>query len=165
MCDAIVCIQGCIYTFPIQCPINDLLAEIRFRLQSLLHPLHLVLCCAFRSGPCLKFTHAARRLQATITTTALTCKHFNDDGHLLLDDVLVREAGIAAVIGSRVVEQDVREVQISVHSHGHPAVLPHRLHGGERRLNGPVERSRIWAWNETWCWKKNSWKLLWSADH
>lgn len=76
-------------------------------------------------------------------TIILTCKHFNDHRHLLLDDILVGEAGVTAEISSRVVEQDVREVQISVYSHGYPAVLPHRLHCGESCLNGPVERSRI----------------------
>ena len=85
-------------------------------------------------------------------TIILTRQHFNNHGHLLLDDVLVGETGVTAVISGWVIEQDVREVEVSVDSHGNPAVLPHSLHGGERRLDGPAERSRVWAWDETWCW-------------
>lgn len=81
--------------------------------------------------------------KADMRTIILTCKHFNNHRHLLLDDIFVGEAGVTAVVSRRVIEQDVREVQISIYSHGYPAVLPHRLHGGESCLNGPVERSRI----------------------
>lgn len=73
----------------------------------------------------------------------LTSKNFDHHRHLLLYYILVREAGIAAVISGRVIEQDVREVQVSIPTHGNPAVLPHRLHGGECCLNRPVERTRI----------------------
>lgn len=76
-------------------------------------------------------------------TFVLTCKHFNNHRHLLLDDVLVGETGVAAVISGRVIKQDVREVQISVDSHGNSTVLPYSLCGGESCLNRPVERSRI----------------------
>ena len=84
-------------------------------------------------------------------TAILTCKHFNNHGHLLLDDVLVRETGITAEITDRVIEQHVREVQVSVDPHGNPAVLPHSLRGGESRLDRPVERSRVGAWFGTRC--------------
>lgn len=75
----------------------------------------------------------------------LTRQHLNHHWHLLLDDVLVGEAGITAVIGSRVIELDVREIQISVYSHGYPAVRPHRVHGGDSCLNRPVKRPCVGA--------------------
>lgn len=81
--------------------------------------------------------------------TLLTCKHLNDHRHLLLNDIPIREASITAVISSRVINQHIREIQISIDSHGNPAVLPYRLHGGESCLNGPVERSRIGTWHWT----------------
>lgn len=74
-----------------------------------------------------------------------TCENLDHHWHLLLNDVPVGEASVAAVIGGGVVVEDVREVQVSVHTHGHPAVLPHRLHGGESRLDRPVEGSRVRA--------------------
>lgn len=77
----------------------------------------------------------------TSHTSTPTCENFDNHGPLLLDDVPVGEAGVAAVVGHGVVDEDVGEVQVSVHAHGHPAVLWHRLHGGESRLDGPVERS------------------------
>lgn len=80
------------------------------------------------------------RTSHTITPTG---ENFNNHGHLLLNDIPVGEASVAAVVSHRVVEVDVGEVQVSVHAHGHPAVLSHRLHGGESRLDWPVERSGI----------------------
>ena len=103
----------------------------------------------------LKTSHIEWMPSPSGQTVILTGNNFNNNGHLLLDDVSVWEACITAVINSRVVEQDVREVQISVNSHGYPAVRPHGLHGGGSRLDGPVERSRIRAWNKTRC-KKTS---------
>ena len=80
----------------------------------------------------------------------LTCDHLDDDRPLLLDAVLVRESGVAAVVGLGVVEEDVGEVEIPVQPGGQPAVLPHGLHGGEGRLDGPGERSREGTCGTRW---------------
>lgn len=81
-------------------------------------------------------------------TTALTCDNFYHHGPLLLNGVFVWESGVAAVITDRVVKEDMREIQVPIHTHRDPAVLPHWLHGGKRCLNGPIKRSRIWACNQ-----------------
>lgn len=83
------------------------------------------------------------KCELKMSKITLTSKNFDHHRHLLLYYILVREPGIAAVISGRVVEQDIREVQVSISTHGNPAVLPHRLHGGECCLNWPGERARI----------------------
>lgn len=79
----------------------------------------------------------------------LTGDDFNDYGPLLLDAVFVRNTGIAAVVGLGVVKENIGEVEIPVNTGGHPAVLPHRLHGGEGRLDGPGERPRVRTCSKT----------------
>lgn len=71
----------------------------------------------------------------------LTCKDSYGNRHLLLDDVFVGEACVAAVVGGRVIDVDIREVEISIHPHRHSTVLFDRQHDWGVGLVRPVERS------------------------
>ena len=82
-------------------------------------------------------------------TRSLTCDHLDHHRPLLLDAVFVREPGIAAVVGVGVVKEHIGEVEVSVNAGGDPAVLPHSLHGGEGRLDGPGERPSERACSKT----------------